>query len=68
MKGVQISELKNREEREKQEKEDKDRSAKWDAKPKEELIKEAFEGSRGSLAATLKRARMLTSQKITNHG
>ena len=41
------------------------RSAKWNAKPKEEIIKEAFEGSRGSLIATLKRARMLTSTKIT---
>ena len=42
-----------------------DRSTRWDAKPKEEIIKEAFEGSRGSLAATLKRARLLTSQRIT---
>ena len=41
------------------------RSATWNAKPKEEIIKEAFEGSRGSLIATLKRARMLTSTKIT---
>ena len=43
------------------------RSKKWDAKPKEEIIKEAFEGSRGSLAATLKRARLLT-KKQDNHG
>ena len=34
-------------------------------KPKEEIIKEAFEGSRGSLAATLKRARLLTKNRIT---
>ena len=32
----------------KQEKEDTDRSARWDAKPKEEIIKEAFEGDRKS--------------------
>ena len=42
-----------------------DRSTRWDAKPKEDIIKDAFELSRGSLAATLKRARLLTSQKIT---
>ena len=54
-----------RNQRKKQEKEDTDRSTKWDAKPKEEIIKEAFEGSRGSLAATLKRARLLTKNKIT---
>jgi hypothetical protein len=41
------------------------RSKKWNAKPKEEIIKEAFELSRGSLAATLKRAQLLTNQKIT---
>ena len=66
----QMTEKEKREEaernqRKKQEKEDTDRSAKWDAKPKEEIIKEAFEGSRGSLAATLKRARLLTKNKIT---
>ena len=54
-----------RKERKKQEKEDDDRSKEWNAKPKEEIIKEAFELSRGSLAATLKRARLLTSTKIT---
>ena len=40
------------------------RSAKWNAKPKEEIIKEAFELTRGSLAATLKRTRLLTNSKI----
>jgi hypothetical protein len=54
-----------RDQRKKPEEEDTDQGARWDAKPKEEIIKEAFEGSRGSLAATLKRARILTSQKIT---
>ena len=54
-----------RKERVKQVKEVEDRSKEWNAKPKEEIIKEAFEGSRGSLAATLKRARLLTKNKIT---
>ena len=60
--------LKRRLQRTAQEKEEREvahRSAKWEGKPKEEIIKEAFELSRGSLAATLKRARLLTSQKIT---
>ena len=54
-----------RNERVKQEKEVEDRSKEGKAKPREEIIKEAFEGSRGSLAATLKRARLLTKNKIT---
>ena len=49
----------------KQEKEDTNRSERWEGKPKEEIIQVAFELTRGSLAATLKRARLLTSQKIT---
>ena len=41
------------------------RDKKWEGKSKDELIKDAYDLSRGSLAATLKRARMLTSKKIT---
>jgi len=52
-------------ERERQEKEDEDRSKEWTGKSKDDILKDAFEVSRGSLAATLKRARMLTSMKIT---
>jgi len=52
-------------ERERQEKEEDDRSKEWTGKSKDDILKDAFEVSRGSLAATLKRARMLTSMKIT---
>ena len=41
------------------------RDAEWQGKSIQEVIKEAYELSRGSLAPTLKRARMLTSKKIT---
>ena len=51
--------------REKEKREVAIRDAEWQGKSKEEIIKDAFELSRGSLAATLKRARLLTSQRIT---
>jgi len=54
-----------RKERKKQEKEDDDRSKEWEGKSKDDIIKNAYDLSRGSLAATLKRARLLTSTKIT---
>ena len=41
------------------------RDAEWQKKDESEIIKEAFEVSRGSLSATLKRARLLTDKKIT---
>ena len=64
-KETEKREAAERKERVKQVKEVEDRSKEWNAKPKEEIIKEAFEGSRGSLAATLKGARLLTKNKIT---
>ncbi len=51
--------------REKEKREVAIRDAEWHGKSKEEIIQDAFELTRGSLAATLKRARLLTSQKIT---
>ena len=52
-------------EREQEEREVAVRNTEWEGKSKDDIILDAYDLSRGSLAATLKRARMLTHNKIT---